>query len=725
MVGTPRRRCILFTATVALCLIGCATAQLDDGDRLYTGGSVHVSEKDEPIADRRSLERSLESQLAPRPNTSILGLRPRLWIYGLTERGEEGGVRRWVRERFGEAPVLFDESVPAQAVPAIEDTLFNRGFFDADVSYELDQSRRTVSVRYDVLTRPAWRVRSVRYPEEPTDPLTAAVIESVSGSGSLLETGVPYDLDRLISERERIDRFVRERGFFLFNTSHIVFDAELDALDRSVSLSVVVEAPDVARIAYEVGSIAIYADYAPDRELPAEASADPAENIEYFESHPRFEPEHIVGALSFRPGDVHDRRTHTASLSRLNSMETFQFVNIRYQPNPETGLLHAEVLLTPRAQRNVQGEVSAVQRFGGFAGPAAGIRYTDRNLSGGGERLNVGLGASLETRITGGSFRLEGYEVELGGAIRFPRSVGPLSGLGLIDTYGGGTRLPRTSMRLAMRRRERFRGERIDEASSGLSYEWPGTISHEWRLIDLTVIRRRDADTDAAYQLLLESSWLSETAGTIAATDLRYRLGGEATVGTEALESTTFLKIDTDSRLFVPLLAGTLLASRVRAGAGVAGGAGATLPEPRRFVAGGSSGLRGFVPGSFGPGTIAPGGAEDASGEIRLVSSLEYRFGIVGWLKGALFADAGNTWMMSGPERLQSLGQIFSESAVNVGAGIRIDPEILVVRLDAGVPVRRPWREPGDRWVIPSWDIGSREWRRENLIINLAIGYPF
>jgi hypothetical protein len=41
------------------------------------------------------------------------------------------------------------------------------------------------------------------------------------------------------------------------------------------------------------------------------------------------------------------------------------------------------------------------------------------------------------------------------------------------------------------------------------------------------------------------------------------------------------------------------------------------------------------------------------------------------------------------------------------------------------MPLRKPWLPEGNRWVINQIDFGSKEWRRQNLILNLAIGYPF
>ncbi|MFW6252962.1 MAG: POTRA domain-containing protein, partial [bacterium] len=154
MPSLRRARHVLFLSVLAGIVAGaftsCATAQLEEEERLYDGGSVRIHSEEEPVEGRRSLERSIESELAPQPNTAILGLRPGLWIHELTEGAEEAGFRQWVNERFGEAPVLYDEEIPTQTVPAIEDTLFNRGFFEAEVDWEQEESEHSVSLRYNV-----------------------------------------------------------------------------------------------------------------------------------------------------------------------------------------------------------------------------------------------------------------------------------------------------------------------------------------------------------------------------------------------------------------------------------------------------------------------------------------------------------------------------------------------------------------------------------------------
>ncbi|RYZ23796.1 MAG: hypothetical protein EOO16_03370, partial [Chitinophagaceae bacterium] len=93
---------------------------------------------------------------------------------------------------------------------------------------------------------------------------------------------------------------------------------------------------------------------------------------------------------------------------------------------------------------------------------------------------------------------------------------------------------------------------------------------------------------------------------------------------------------------------------------------------------------------------------------------------------GALFVDAGNIWLKNeDPSRPGSgfSGKFLSELAMDAGFGIRLDVTIFVIRLDVGFPIRKPWLD--NPWVINQVNLLNRAYRRENVVYNLAIGYPF
>ncbi|MFP4068105.1 MAG: translocation/assembly module TamB domain-containing protein [Spirochaetaceae bacterium] len=113
-----------------------------------------------------------------------------------------------------------------------------------------------------------------------------------------------------------------------------------------------------------------------------------------------------------------------------------------------------------------------------------------------------------------------------------------------------------------------------------------------------------------------------------------------------------FLRVDMDTRFFVPVAARSTLAARVLAGAGYPSANSSSLPRPFRFSVGGTSSLRAFRRATIGPGALPPesegGPSAERTGDIRLETNLEYRFPVRGMLEGAVFADAGNIWALEG-----------------------------------------------------------------------------
>ena len=108
--------------------------------------------------------------------------------------------------------------------------------------------------------------------------------------------------------------------------------------------------------------------------------------------------------------------------------------------------------------------------------------------------------------------------------------------------------------------------------------------------------------------------------------------------------------------------------------------------------------------------------------------SVEYRFPILGFIKGAFFVDAGNVWLLDNdqqPEGEFSFSNFHNQIAVGTGFGFRFDFENLVFRLDLAFPARNIDTNGDFSWVLNDVDFLSSSWRSDNLIYNLGIGYPF
>ncbi|HLT75713.1 MAG TPA: BamA/TamA family outer membrane protein, partial [Ohtaekwangia sp.] len=200
-----------------------------------------------------------------------------------------------------------------------------------------------------------------------------------------------------------------------------------------------------------------------------------------------------------------------------------------------------------------------------------------------------------------------------------------------------------------------------------------------------------------------------------------------------------FVRGDIDFRHYWQLDRHNKLASRLILGTGYAFGNSDVMPYVRQFSIGGSNSIRAFPARSLGPGTYYVGDElqDEGSGrpifidqraDIKLEGNVELRFDIVKAFKGAVFVDAGNIWSFnedSRPGGKFDWDDFYDEIAVGTGLGFRFDFDFFVLRFDIAFPVRKPFLPKGNRWVFDEINPGSSEWRRNNLIFNIAIGYPF
>ena len=87
------------TATIISC---SNTKFLKDGQLLYTGAEVKIENDSLTKKEKTALKSALEENLTPKPNSSFLGLRPKLYAYNVTkEPKKEKGLRYWLKYKFG------------------------------------------------------------------------------------------------------------------------------------------------------------------------------------------------------------------------------------------------------------------------------------------------------------------------------------------------------------------------------------------------------------------------------------------------------------------------------------------------------------------------------------------------------------------------------------------------------------------------------------------------
>ncbi len=750
---------------------GCTTLRfLDEDERLYTGAEVEL-ESPEPARSRRATESQLEEVVRPGPNPTVLGfMRPRVWVYHRFEEPEEEGLRARFYERFAESPVLFEEVSPEGNAARLRAWLRNHGYFDAEVEYDIRERRRRAGLTYAVRAGMPYRIGSITRPRGDGE-LVKAI--RAADRDSVLQAGRPYELATLREERVRIDAVLKNDGFYAFSPDYLLFNALRDHDGRTVDLELVVksETPDRARRRHRIEAITVYADHQfGTREPPAETEGIEIEpRFRYVGGEQRLRPDVVASAILLRPGDRYSRSRHQETIGRLMSLGVFRFANIRYEYVGDGEALHAFVYLTPEREKLVSGEVRMVTRSDDFAGPGVELGYRDRNTFGGAEELRVDLRSALETELGSGSATVDSWDVGADVSLAIPGIVAPPARRMDWD----GPVMPQTELSTGVSSVTRVDLYSLDQVKGSFGYKWSPreTVRHQLRPLEIAFVRpgrfssefsalldrnpslRRGFEEQfvlgGSYEYLFNDRRAPRRRNnTVVNVDVDLA-GNLISAGYAAVEGeypdaddprqvlgrlySQFARVDGDVRYFIPVTEESTLAARVLAGAGYAFGNSAVLPRPLQFSVGGTNSIRAFQRRTIGPGTLAPesdgGPGGERTGDIRLETALEYRFPIVGMLKGAIFADAGNIWTFDreGVEEsgVFDAGRALEELALGGGLGLRVDPSLLVLRLDVAIPLRKPWLPAGERWVAGEIDAADQAWRRENIVLNLAIGYPY
>ncbi|MBI9041647.1 MAG: BamA/TamA family outer membrane protein [Lutibacter sp.] len=146
-----------------------------------------------------------------------------------------------------------------------------------------------------------------------------------------------------------------------------------------------------------------------------------------------------------------------------------------------------------------------------------------------------------------------------------------------------------------------------------------------------------------------------------------------------------------------------------------------TIPFSRSYFIGGPNDLRAWKIYDLGPGSTKSG-LEYNIGNLKFISSLEYRFKVINSVKGALFVDAGNIWDISNSSVTSSQAKFngfnsLKDIAIGTGFGVRYDLSFILLRLDIGFKTYEPYLDAGNKWF--------QHVNFSNNVYNFGISYPF
>lgn len=759
--------CIMLLLLVSSCRV---VKYLKPGEQLYTGATIHV-QSEEPV-NRKQISRQMEEILRPQPNQRILGIRFKLWVYYKAGETPRKKFRKWLKNKVGEPPVLYDAATPPVVSDIMENRLNNLGYFGAKVQHGKQDHGPKASVSYTVEVSQPYLIESVTFPEV-LDSLSHNIRQAAAGS--LIVPGNAYNLDLLKAERSRIDALMKNKGFYFFSPDYILFKADTNQNNRMIRLQVTLktETPAKARQQYLLHNIYVLPSYqVQDSSAGQAADTVLTDGYYYLNKDSMFIPRAITRSIFLKKGELYSRKAHTLSVSRLMGMGVFRYVNIRFSDTLVNGSSHldAYIRMSPMPRRSLQLELQAVTKSNNYTGPALTLSYKNRNLLHGAELFLFNLNTNYETQFSGNQKGLNSYELGANTQLYLPKFLLPVRIARISSMYA-----PRTKIDLGFRNLNRVLYFRMNAANFSYGFSWRESElkHHELNPVAITFAKLGNT-TEAFNELLAMNPFLrrsfeeqftiggnySFTYNSLLSSISRHRyyfhfmvdVSGNSINVMQSLFRTQrsspdnpyslfsyvysqYSKLYGDGRYHLVINKNSKLAARAIAGAGIPYGNSANMPYIKQFFSGGSNSIRAFLPRTVGPGiykkpdSLAARAFLDQAGDIKIEANLEYRFTIVSVLKGAIFADAGNIWLFRKNDALPggefNFSSFYRQLAVGTGFGLRLDVTYFVLRFDLGMPLRKPYIQENNGWVIRQINFRDGAWRGQNLVLNIAIGYPF
>lgn len=768
------KRTVLYIFLALLAASCSTTRHIPDGDMLYTGiKEVVFTDAKENAASAAGKTALQEARYALdyAPNGAIAGsstlraLPIGLWWYNALY-DSRSKVGKWLFNKLAKAPVLISKVNPSLHADVATNILKYYGYFNANVEAEVIPSAKNpkkAKVSYKGTLGTPYRYDTISYCNfaQGADSLIRSEWDS-----RLIRQGQQFDAAAMEQERNRINKLLRNNGYYNFRPEYITFLA--DTVKRrgyaSIRVQPSADMPQQANDVRRIGDITIRVRNNDTGSLRQKADTLKRRNITYIyygDKVPvRVGP--LMRNIQIRNGELYSQEKQQNAVDKLSRMNIFNNFRINLVPREGSDLLDLDITTQLDKPYDFTFELNVTSKSNNQVGPGSKISLAKRNLFRGGETLKFTLAGSYEwqtdKKVKGKAALVNSWEIGGDISLNFPRLYFPL----LNRRY---LRLPATtSFRLFIDEMNRSGFFRMVQAGGDATYKIQSHSTTTHTVIPFRLTYDMLLSTTEKFDNIVESNKLiansfrdqfipaMQYGYTYDNTGTHHRNKSKIDVSVTSAGNITslafaafgkpfnqknknifgnpyaqFIKATAELRQLWKIDNNQYIATRIMAGAIHSYGNSDTAPYSEQFYIGGSNSLRAFSVRSVGPGSYRPENANgynylDETGTMKLEANVEYRFRIVSDLHGALFVDAGNIWLLKeekerpgGELRASTFGK---QIALNTGFGVRYDLAILVLRLDFGLGLHAPY----DTGRSGYFNLNPL---KDGFAWHFAIGYPF
>jgi len=488
-----------------------------------------------------------------------------------------------------------------------------------------------------------------------------------------------------------------------------------------------------------------------------------------FQNFFRVKPRTITQSIFIKPGSNYNLTDVNQTYTQLSGLQVFKYINIQFKEvdngakssfkNNDQIDCHVELSRSPAQSFSISTDGT---NSGGAFGVQGNLGYQNRNIFRGAQLIRLNLSGSLQMQATDGSSGISFFNtIELGvnAGITFPQFLFPIKPERLSKYLK-----PKTTINAGYNYQHQQHYDRhISNISFGYSWFQNDKIKHVLNPAEISLVK---VFTDTYFDSIIESEHdnrLKNQYTDHMVAGLKYTFtfnnqqlnkikdftyvranfetGGNLVYAinktfhshkTEngnyllfGLPYSQYVRPDIDFRYYNVHPNNFSVVYRLYAGIGIPYGNSTVLPFEKAFFAGGANGMRGWKMYTLGPGSYSNTNASatyNQIGDIQLEANIEYRFPVYSWIRGAVFLDAGNIWLLQETVDLPGgkfkFPDFFSQIALDGGIGLRLDFDFFIFRLDPAIRLRVPSYPANDRWYFSKMQMKDIVW-------NFGIGYPF
>ncbi len=665
---------------------------------------------------------------------------------------------------MGSQPVVFEHTMLGITERKIRQTLSADGYLQAEVSCDSIVKKRKINLSCIARAGSRYIIDSIFYLQgQDTLPITSTLSDMYRMEYS--QPGMYFQLENLESDRDQLVETANNNGFPFINNKDVIFFVDTlvgnGKVDIHMRLRPSADSTKYHRFRY--GSIFVNPNFSLKNDTEFDTTGMvKLDEYKITEGYDFLRENVLNNAIYIKEYAIYDKHRSKITSNRLLDFGIFKFVNIKKKVNPDRSIDHF-YNLTPYKMQSISGEIELNNRPGNFLGLAGTTSYIHKNTFGGAERFELSLSGGLETQFGDKQALINTSNIKLEGKLTVPSIVLPFISFRTNRNY-----IPKTIMSLSIGQQRRTEFYTIRSAHANYGFKWNETdyktskltpIDLSWLVLDNTTtvfdsILNNDRRQALSFRstLLLGSSYeyvynkrnkynpinqlyfkgVIESAGSLLSLFVKPKSDSEPAklLGTPFAQ---YLRLTVDLRKYWALDIGSI-ASRVVVGTGFAFGNSTEVPYSKQFSIGGANSLRAFRLRTLGPGLFKSQEANiqnqflDQTGDLKIEANIEYRFNIIGYIKGAIFLDAGNVWLYDSenkPEGVFDINKFYKQMGIGTGFGFRFDLDFLLLRFDLAFPIRNVQPDSQFGWTIKDIDFFSGLWRDDNLVFNLGLGYPF